>query len=78
MAEFTDQCYQAAKFLAGHMHQCGCDLVELMSVGDGLNPLVMGRITTDPSNPTVFVYGHYDVVPAVVRCLPCALTRWFG
>jgi len=117
-AEYTDQCYQAAKFLAGQLRQSGCDEVELVGtggsshirsaacpvgrpalevaylstpshpsngphatptlamrgeclrqigVGDGLNPLVLGRIITDPAKPTVFVYGHYDVVPASVR-----------
>ena len=30
-----------------------------------MNPLVFGRLIVDPSYPTVIVYGHYDVQPAV-------------
>lgn len=31
------------------------------------NPIILGRIGSNPNNPTVTIYGHYDVVPATVH-----------
>lgn len=40
----------------------GCDKADVMPT-DG-HPVVYGEKITDPSRPTVLVYGHYDVQPA--------------
>ena len=40
----------------------GCDKAEVM-LTDG-HPVVYGEKITDPSKPTVLIYGHYDVQPA--------------
>ena len=29
------------------------------------NPVVLGRLVTDPAKPTVCFYAHYDVQPAM-------------
>lgn len=34
-----------------------------------LNPVVMGRVGSDPALPTIVFYGHYDVVPANEVCI---------
>ncbi|MCB9054431.1 MAG: dipeptidase [Chitinophagales bacterium] len=39
----------------------GCDKAEVMAT-DG-HPVVFGEKITDPSKPTVLIYGHYDVQP---------------
>ena len=40
----------------------GCNKAEVM-LTDG-HPVVYGEKITDPSKPTVLIYGHYDVQPA--------------
>ena len=40
----------------------GADLAEIYPTAG--HPLVYGQKITDPSKPTVLVYGHYDVQPA--------------
>lgn len=39
------------------------ELVAVKEV-EGKNPIVMARLGSDPNNPTVTIYGHYDVVAA--------------
>ncbi|KAB2822753.1 MAG: M20 family dipeptidase, partial [Paludibacter sp.] len=42
--------------------QAGADSAEVMATQG--NPVVFAEKKTDPSKPTVLVYGHYDVMPA--------------
>lgn len=42
--------------------EAGADKAEIYPT-DG-QPIVYGEKITDPSRPTVLVYGHYDVQPA--------------
>ncbi len=62
----TDSAYagdvrRCATWLADHMNATGIRRVELMET-DG-HPIVYGEHVVDPSQPTVLVYGHYDVQP---------------
>src|SRR5690625_32858 len=52
---------KAAQFLLAKLEMLNLDRAELFET-DG-NPIVYGELTTDPSRPTVLVYGHYDVQP---------------
>lgn len=51
----------AAKFLVDKLKSLDLDRAELFET-DG-NPIVYGELITDESQPTVLVYGHYDVQP---------------
>lgn len=51
----------AADFLISKLKSLDLDRTELFET-DG-NPIVFGEKITDPSKPTVLVYGHYDVQP---------------
>jgi len=42
--------------------EAGADHAEILTTKG--NPVVFATKTTDPSAPTVLVYGHYDVMPA--------------
>ncbi|RYG04957.1 MAG: dipeptidase, partial [Chitinophagaceae bacterium] len=53
------QCAEAVK---QQLLSSGADKVEIYPT-DG-HPVVYGEKITDPSKPTVLVYGHYDVQPA--------------
>lgn len=53
---------KAAEWLAGKVRDAGLEEVEVVAT-DG-HPIVVASHTTDPSAPTVLVYGHYDVQPA--------------
>lgn len=63
-----DDIRRAAEFLQKQLSAQNMDRVELFET-DG-NPVVYGELTTDESNPTVLVYGHYDVQP------PDPLNMW--
>ncbi|MFH5884235.1 dipeptidase [Halalkalibaculum sp. DA3122] len=52
---------KAANFLFEQLESLNLDQVTLFET-DG-NPIVYGELTTNPSKPTVLVYGHYDVQP---------------
>ncbi|KAJ2356524.1 hypothetical protein GGF43_002014, partial [Coemansia sp. RSA 2618] len=71
--ELQSECRRAARFLKNLMRQLGAADARLISSTPSGNPLVYGRFdasvaaaNTQPlaERPTVFVYGHYDVMPA--------------
>ncbi|HLW50865.1 MAG TPA: dipeptidase [Sphingobacteriaceae bacterium] len=51
----------AAEFVAQKLRDAGADKVEVCETAG--HPIVYGEKITDPSKPTVLVYGHYDVQP---------------
>lgn len=54
---------KAAEFVAQSMREAGADNVEVCPTPG--HPIVYGEKIIDPKLPTVLVYGHYDVQPAV-------------
>jgi acetylornithine deacetylase/succinyl-diaminopimelate desuccinylase-like protein len=54
---------QAADFVAEKLRAAGADKVEVCKT-DG-HPIVYGEKLIDSNLPTILVYGHYDVQPAV-------------
>lgn len=55
---------QAAEWVAADMRRIGLTTVEILPTGG--HPVVYGEWSGAGSNaPTVLVYGHYDVQPAV-------------
>jgi acetylornithine deacetylase/succinyl-diaminopimelate desuccinylase-like protein len=55
-----------AEWLAEHMRSLGLDNVEVMPTAG--HPVAYGeRLGAGPDKPTLLVYGHYDVVPAVME-----------
>lgn len=59
--KYKDKVFEAAEFLVGQLESLDLDRVELYET-DG-NPIVYAELITDESQPTVLVYGHYDVQP---------------
>src|SRR5262245_31452141 len=56
----------AAEWLAQHLHATGVKSAKVMETGG--HPLVYGEwMEAGSDKPTVLVYGHYDVVPAVME-----------
>ncbi len=53
----------AATYIKNKLIEAGADNVELCHTAG--NPIVYGEKIIDPNLPTVLVYGHYDVQPAV-------------
>lgn len=53
---------RTAEFVAQKLRDAGADNVEVCETAG--HPIVYGEKITDPSKPTVLVYGHYDVQPA--------------
>ena len=53
----------AANYIKDKLIAAGADQVELCETAG--NPIVYGEKIIDPTLPTVLVYGHYDVQPAV-------------
>ena len=53
------KCAEAVK---ARLFEAGADKVEIFPTAG--HPVVYGEKITDPSKPTVLVYGHYDVQPA--------------
>ncbi|KAJ2102893.1 hypothetical protein GGI09_000964 [Coemansia sp. S100] len=66
--ELQPECRRAARFLRDLMLQLGASDARLVSSTPTNNPIVYGRFdaTQGPleTRPTVFVYGHYDVMPS--------------
>lgn len=54
---------KAAEFVAQSMRDAGADNVEVCKTPG--HPIVYGEKIINPALPTVLVYGHYDVQPAV-------------
>lgn len=55
-----------AEWLAAHMAALGLDKVEVLPTAG--HPVVYGEwLGAGPQRPTVLVYGHYDVVPALLE-----------
>ncbi|KAJ2402636.1 hypothetical protein GGI23_000568 [Coemansia sp. RSA 2559] len=71
VAELQPECRRAARFLKDLMRQLGAADARLISSSPSSNPIVYGRFDATAKSekplaetPTVFVYGHYDVMPA--------------
>jgi len=60
-SEHKQDVREAAEFLLAKLNSLDLDRAELFET-DG-NPIVYGELNSDPSMPTVLVYGHYDVQP---------------
>jgi acetylornithine deacetylase/succinyl-diaminopimelate desuccinylase-like protein len=55
---------RAAEWLAAHLHAMGLKSAKVMATAG--HPVVYGEwLEAGPDKPTVLIYGHYDVVPAV-------------
>jgi acetylornithine deacetylase/succinyl-diaminopimelate desuccinylase-like protein len=52
---------KTAEFLRDKLKEAGAEHVELLETGG--HPIVFGEKKSDPSAPTILVYGHYDVQP---------------
>ncbi len=61
-SEHKDDMAKCADAFKVKLMAAGADTVEIYPT-DG-HPIVYGEKITDPSKPTVLVYGHYDVQPA--------------
>lgn len=60
-SEHKDDVREAAEFLKNQLGNLDMDRVELFETNG--NPIVYGELIRDKSQPTVLVYGHYDVQP---------------
>lgn len=60
-SEHKDDMRKCAELVRQRLLDAGADKAEVMET-DG-HPVVFGEKITDPSRPTVLVYGHYDVQP---------------
>jgi len=61
-SEHKDDMSLCADAVKEKLLQAGADKAEIFSTAG--YPVVYGEKITDPSKPTVLVYGHYDVQPA--------------
>ena len=59
--KYKEEVRKTADYVAQKLRQAGADQVEVCSTAG--HPIVYGEKITDPSRPTVLVYGHYDVQP---------------
>ena len=60
----AEDSFRGAKFLLRLLDSLGAE-VKLVQPVEGKNPVVIGRLGTDPMLPTVTCYAHYDVQPAM-------------
>ncbi len=59
-------CRRTAEWLAAHLHALGLESARVMPTAG--HPVVYAEwLGAGPDKPTVLVYGHYDVVPAVME-----------
>ncbi|ULQ58399.1 dipeptidase [Flavihumibacter rivuli] len=61
-SEHKEDMRKCAEAVRSSLLQAGADKAELHETAG--HPIVYGERITDPSKPTVLVYGHYDVQPA--------------
>jgi acetylornithine deacetylase/succinyl-diaminopimelate desuccinylase-like protein len=61
--DFASDVNKAADFIKTKMMEAGADHVEICQTAG--YPIIYGEKIIDQSLPTVLVYGHYDVQPAV-------------
>eukprot|EP00123_Amoebidium_parasiticum_P016955 comp23657_c0_seq1/m.40423 comp23657_c0_seq1/g.40423 ORF comp23657_c0_seq1/g.40423 comp23657_c0_seq1/m.40423 type:complete len:1229 (-) comp23657_c0_seq1:226-3912(-) len=59
------ECWKGAKFLFERLEELGAIVKLVNNPVEGKNPIVLGRLGHDPKKPTITIYGHYDVQPAV-------------
>jgi acetylornithine deacetylase/succinyl-diaminopimelate desuccinylase-like protein len=82
----TQVCEHAAEWVADRFAGVGFDDVGLVETPDGSSAVIGSRPCGDPDAPTVLLYAHYDVQPALDeaawRTPPFRLTevdgRWYG
>jgi len=60
---YNAEMIRTAEFIKAKLELAGAEKVEICETGG--YPIVYGEKMIDPSLPTVLVYGHYDVQPAV-------------
>lgn len=60
-SENKDDMRKCAELVRQRLLDAGADRAEVMETAG--HPVVFGEKITDPSRPTVLVYGHYDVQP---------------
>lgn len=60
--KFKGDVSKAASYIVEKLQEAGADHAEICETAG--HPIVFGEKITDPSKPTVLVYGHYDVQPA--------------
>ncbi|MDB5192430.1 MAG: hypothetical protein JWQ96_1993 [Segetibacter sp.] len=61
-SEHKQDMIQCAQSVKERLLEAGADKVEIFDTPG--HPIVYGEKITDPTKPTVLVYGHYDVQPA--------------
>jgi acetylornithine deacetylase/succinyl-diaminopimelate desuccinylase-like protein len=61
--DYADQVNKTANFVKEKLIEAGAEKVEVCATAG--YPIVYGEKIIDPKLPTVLVYGHYDVQPAV-------------
>ncbi len=59
--KYKEDVRKTADYVAQKLREAGADQVEVCPTAG--HPIVYGEKITDPSRPTVLVYGHYDVQP---------------
>ena len=57
--KFKEDITRAANYIIEKLKESGADHTEICETAG--HPIVFGEKITDPSKPTVLVYGHYDV-----------------
>jgi acetylornithine deacetylase/succinyl-diaminopimelate desuccinylase-like protein len=63
---FAGEAQRTAEWLAAHLHALGLENASVMLTG-GLPVAYAEWLGAGTEKPTVLVYGHYDVVPAVME-----------
>ena len=56
-----ESCLRAAQWISSRYEAIGCTVMNYST--NGVRPVVVGRLGTDPTLPTICLYSHYDVVP---------------
>lgn len=62
--ENLEDCRQAAHYIKATLMELGASHVQLLSTGEGTNPLVLGTFRGREAKRRCVFYGHYDCVPA--------------